>query len=263
VYSNKEMREIMKKYSGESLDTKLVQRIPSDNIVGLLASNYKPEGLKELLKLGGLDGMVNSFLGDYHLTLDEIVNAAKGDFLVSVSDLGLTKRKISLGPGMDSLPTSGPTANVLVVMSVKDKAPFEKIMDAAQRLGSSSQMPMPVTFKLTNDFFVAGSNPVFVDEFLKGGSHDFPFLSKISGHPVGFYLDFSKMITSLRGDTTGNDVLSSSASVWKDLVVTGGEFKDDAIQENVEVNLVDQNTNSLQQLNSYIEKLAAGRKKPF
>jgi len=264
LYSNKEMREIMKKYSGESLDTKLVQRIPSDNVVGLLASNYKPEGIKELLKLGGLDGIVNSFLGDYQLTLDELVNASKGDFLVSVSDLGIKKGKISLGPGMDSLPTNGPTANVLVVMSVKSKAPFEKLMGAAQKLGSSSQLPMAVTFKLTDEFFVAGSNPVLADEFLKGGTtHDFPFLSKISGHPVGFYLDFSKMMSSLKADSSGNDLFSSSANMWKDLIVTGGEFKDDAIQENVEVNLVDQNTNSLQQLNSYIEKLSAGRKKPF
>jgi len=263
MYSNKELSEVMKKYTGSSINTSLIQRIPSDNVVGLLAANYKPEGLREFLKLGGLDGLVNSFLGDYQLTLDELVAAAKGDIMISVSDVGMKKSKVSLGPGMDSLPMNGPTANVLVVMSVNNKAPFEKLMGAAQKLNSQGHMPMDITFKLNNDFFVAGSNPVFVDEFLKGTTHNPAFISKISGHPIGFYIDLNRGISAFAGDSSSGNFLNSSAQMWKDLVVTGGEFKDNAVQEDVEVNLNDQNTNSLQQLNSYIEKLSAGRRKPF
>jgi hypothetical protein len=45
--------------------------------------------------------------------------------------------------------------------------------------------------------------------------------------------------------------------------MTGGEFKENAIVQDVEINLVDQNINSLQQLNTYIDKLSSNRKKPF
>lgn len=263
TYSNKDMSELFKKYSGTALNASLVQRIPSDNVVGVLAANYKPEGLKEFLKLGGLDGFVNSFLGEYHLTLDEVIAATKGDLLISFSDWTTKKTKVSLGAGMDSLPIEKPSVNVLVAMSVNNKAPFEKLIDAGEKLNSSGGLPMGITFKLNNDFFVAGSDPVFVDAFLTGGSHNFPFLSKISGHPVGLYVDLNKMMSSTNRDTTAGDFMTTSANMWKDILVTGGEFKDNAIQQDMEVNLIDQNTNSLQQLNSYIEKLSAGRKKPF
>jgi hypothetical protein len=265
MYSNKDMREIMKKYSGNNINADMVKRIPSDNVIGVLAANYKPEGIKEFLKLGGLDGFINSSLGEYNLTLDQVLAATKGDLLVSVSDVGTKKKMMSLGPGMDSMPISKPTGNILVAMSVTDKAPFQKLVDAGQKLNESGGFPLDVTLKLNNDFFVAGTNAVFVDDFLKGGSHNFPFLSKISGHPIAFYLDLQKLMSSFGndGDSTEGGLMNTSAQMWKDVVVTGGEFKDDAIHEDVEVNLIDQNTNSLQQLNSYFDKLSSGRKKPF
>jgi hypothetical protein len=43
TYSNKEMEELMKKYSGENINVNYIQRIPSENVIGLLAANYKPE----------------------------------------------------------------------------------------------------------------------------------------------------------------------------------------------------------------------------
>jgi hypothetical protein len=262
MYSNKEMSELFKKYSGTSFNSDMVQRIPGDNVVGLLAANYKPEGLKEFLKLGGLDGFVNGFLGDYHITLDEVVAATKGDLLVAV-DLSTKKTKVSLGAGMDSLPIDKSSINVLLAMSVNNRAPFQKLIDAGEKLNSSGGLPISVTFKLNNDFFVAGNDAAAVDEFLKGSSHNIPFLSKISGHPIGFYLDLKKMMSSTNRDTVEGDFMTTSAKMWKDLVFTGGEFKDNAVQQDVEINLIDQNTNSLQQLNSYFEKLSAGRKKPL
>jgi hypothetical protein len=71
------------------------------------------------------------------------------------------------------------------------------------------------------------------------------------------------MMSSTNRDTVEGDFMTTSAKMWKDIVFTGGEFKDNAVQQDVEINLIDQNTNSLQQLNSYFEKLSAGRKKPL
>jgi hypothetical protein len=122
-------------------------------------------------------------------------------------------------------------------------------------------MPTDVTFRLSNDLFVAGSNATMVDQYLKGGKKDFPFLSKIKGHPIALYVDLNRLITTMGADSS--EMMKASRQMWKDLVMTGGEFKDNAIVQNVEVNLVDQNTNSLQQLNTYIDKMSASRKKPF
>ena len=266
MYSNKEMEEVMRKYSGDNINLNYIERIPSDNVVGLLAANYKPEGLKQFLKLGGLDGLVNSFLGKYDLTLDQVVAASKGDMLITVTDVGVKRKMVSLGQGMDSLPINSPSAEVLLAMSVKDKAPFEKLVGVAQQMGKNRQLPAGVTYKFGSDLFVVGTNPGMVDQYLKGGNKEFPFTSKIKGHPIAFYLDLNKLISTFNEqikDTAANSVFKASVEMWKDVVATGGEFKDGAVQQEIEVNMIDQNTNSLQQLNSYIDKVSSNRKKPF
>jgi len=266
TYSNKEMEEVMKKYSGESINASYIQRIPSDNVIGLLAANYRPEGLKQLLKLGGLDGLVNSFLGNYDLTLDQVVAASKGDLLLAVTDVGIKKKMVSLGAGMDSLPISSPTADVLLTMSVNDKAPFERLAGAAQKLSQSGELPTGFVYKIDKDLFVAGTNGVMVEQYLAGGNKNFPFISRISGHPIALYLDVNRLMTSFNNqvrDSASNGLYSASVAMWKDVIMTGGEFKDNAIVQDVEINLVDQNINSLQQLNTYIDKLSSNRKRPF
>jgi hypothetical protein len=162
---------------------------------------------------------------------------------------------------MDSLPINGPSANIFVVMPVNNKAPFEKLIGAAEHALGSGKMPTDVTFRLSNDLFVAGTNPGMIDQYLKGGKKDFPFLSKIKGHPIAFYLDLNRLIASMPKDSS--EIMQASGQMWQDIVMTGGEFKDNAIVQNVEVNLVDQNTNSLKQLNTYFDKMSASRKRPF
>jgi len=167
---------------------------------------------------------------------------------------------------MDSLPMNSPSAEVLLAMSVKDKAPFEKLIGVAQQMGKDGQLPVGISYKFSNDLFVVGTNSGMVDQYLKGGNKNFPFVSKIKGHPIAFYLDVNKLITTFNEqikDTAANSVFKASVDMWKDVVATGGEFKDGAVHQDIEVNLVDQSTNSLQQLNSYVDKLSSTRKKPF
>jgi hypothetical protein len=151
-------------------------------------------------------------------------------------------------------------------MTVNQKDPFEKLTGIAQKMSEAGELPPGLVYKINNDLFVAGTSAPMVDQYLSGGKKDFAFLSKISGHPFVFYLDVNKLITTFNEqvkDSGTIGVYQASVEMWKDVIVTGGEFKDGAVEQNAEVNLVDQNTNSLQQLNAYIEKLASTKKKPF
>ncbi len=266
-YSNKEMAGLFKKYSGNKINSNLVKRIPSDNVAGILAMNYQPEGLKEFLKIGGLDGMINGFLGEMGITIDDFVAANKGDLLVAVTDLAEKEKFISLGEGMDSMRTKSTTAEVLFVTSIGTKAAFDKLMAAGKKITEKEGVPPGVFYNLNSELFVAGSSQANVDQFLKGGGNkDFAFLSKISDHPIGLYIDLNKILTPFNSratDSTARIAYDASVQMWKDIVMTGGEFKDDAIVQEVEVNLVDKNTNSLKQLNSYVDKLSATRKRGF
>jgi len=268
TYSNKEVTELMKKYSGDNINTDYIKRIPSDNVIGVFAANIKPEGIKQLLKLGGLDGLVNSFLGEHGLTLDQVVAATKGDVMITLTDFGVRKKMIKLGEGMDSLPVNSRGGEVLLCMTINDKAPFQKLADAVQTAARSNSFPLGFTVKIENDLFVAGTNPAMIDQYLKGGKKDFPFVSRMSGHPAALYGNLESLFTSILGSDEGigsgsRDSTGTKTILFKDVLGTGGEFKDGAIVQDVEFTMPDPNTNSLPQINSFVDQMSSKRKKPF
>lgn len=59
----------------------------------------------------------------------------------------------------------------------------------------------------------------------------------------------------------GSEMTEASLNMWQDITGTGGEFKDKYSEAEFEINLVDKNTNSLKQLNQYIDKMATGFEK--
>ena len=90
-----------------------------------------------------------------------------------------------------------------------------------------------------------------------------PFADKIGGHPFGLYIDIQKIMKSSQPTVTEAPSLSaleSSMKLWQDVVMTGGEIKDGAMTAELTVNLIDKKTNSLKQINQYIEQLAALKK---
>ncbi|HEY1201044.1 MAG TPA: DUF4836 family protein, partial [Niastella sp.] len=73
AWYNKQLTELIKKYGGEKVSEATINRIPSKNVLAAFAFKYKPEGFKELLKLLGVDGFVNSALGSVNYSTDEFV----------------------------------------------------------------------------------------------------------------------------------------------------------------------------------------------
>src|SRR4030095_9078303 len=100
-YYGEEMQKLLSRYPARPLSADVINRLPSQNVVGMIALNYPPEGLKEFLKVTGLDGMANGFLGRIGYSIDEFVKANKGELLLAVSDLAIiTKEKTTdMGEG--------------------------------------------------------------------------------------------------------------------------------------------------------------------
>ena len=56
---------------------------------------------------------------------------------------------------------------------------------------------------------------------------------------------------------TGKKLLYDlNLAMWQDAYATGGKFRNGAMEQHIEVNLVDKNTNSLKQMNDFFSKLA-------
>jgi hypothetical protein len=230
--------------------------------------NYPPEGIPEFLKFLGVDGAVNGFLSDFNYTVAEFVKANKGDVLLAVTDFDLKKQTMSI-PGMEgqvggSYTTTKPDLQVLFAASINDKPAFEKmvatIKDKIGELPQERGFP-PISYSLNDNWFAAGTSEAQVNQFLAGGNNNWSQSGKLGGHPMVFYVDLQKVLKPM-SDTTqspGSLMINESLKMWENVLFTGGELGGGSMTSTFEVNLVDKSTNSLKQLNLYIDRMAATR----
>ena len=261
-YVGKEMQQMMKNWSAKTVDASVLNRLPSNDVIGVMAANIDPKGLEEFFKAAGFDGLINMALAKQDLTLAELLSATKGEFVLSFSDLTMQKQTAMLPSGSDSATFTyspqRPDFNVLFATNVNQKSTFDKLLNTFSQEGAV----LPFAYKLDDNWFVAGNKTEPVDGFLANKEVKKPFAEKISGHPFGLYIDFQRLLkTNFTEQSTGKSMLAESAAMWKELVATGGEYKDGASTAEVVVNLVDTKTNSLKQLNQYLEKMFQTSKK--
>ncbi len=245
-YAGKELTDLYKKYSGTTLNTDMIKRIPAKDVVFLFALSFKPEGLKEFLKITGLDGFANMGAAKLGLTFDDFIKANKGDILVSVSDI----KKDSNGR---------PNMNALFAASIGDKNAFGKLIEAGNKLAGEMgpDAEKMISYKSDDKFFALGTDKASVDKFVSSANNsNFGFLDKITGSSSAFYLNLPLLMTSLNDqsakDSLDNIAFETTIKTWDNIIATGGGFKDGASTMHLEFNLMDKNTNSLKQLNKYI-----------
>ena len=156
---------------------------------------------------------------------------------------------------------SGPDAKVLFATSINDRAAFDKLIGAFKAQGAddfSKSIP-DINYKLDNNWFAISNSTDYVNKFLAGGNNNLAFANKISGHPFGGYIDIQKIMRSTQGtakDSSAVIAYNASLQMWQDLVITGGEYKNGALSGEIELNLVNKNTNSLKQLSAYFDQLS-------
>lgn len=268
-YVNDQLAALYKKYPSKNLSSEVIDRIPSQNVIAVLGMNYPPEGLKELLKLTGVDGLTNGFLEKANYSIDEFVKANKGELLVAVSDFTMKETKVSI-PGYDGgapteYTTSQPDVKVLFATSINDKPAFDKLITTlSNQLGNDSASFGKINYQLNKDWFAASNSEEYVTKFLAGGSSKQPFTSRISGSSLALFVDIQKILVASKAsskDSTVNEALELSLKMWQDVISTNGEFSGNSSTGLLEINLVDKSTNSLKQLNKYINEMGLIQKK--
>jgi hypothetical protein len=248
TFASKEITDIVKKYSGSSVNMDMIKNIPSNDIIGLLAFNFKPEGITELIRLTGADGIVNSYAQQLGFTLDDFSKATNGDWLLAFTDFKINQ---------DSLRKPG--FNYLFSTGIGDKASFGKIFDAFKKATSMSGDNSEINYLANDKTFVLSNTNSFATQYLNGNNNKFDFADKISGHPIAFYLDIHKILSQFSTlqttKTERKEMLNKSLQMWNNIISTGGEFKDDGFAFHTEINLVNKDTNSLRQLNNYFNEM--------
>ncbi len=265
AYVSKEFTDFLKKYKGGNINTDMIGNVPSQDVVGILAMNYKPEGLKELIKLTGMDGLVNMSIGQMGFTMDDFVKANNGDLMVAFTDLKMKSDSFNnqddQGNTTNSNVYSRPDVNYLFSVGIADKQSFQKLIDAGRKIGDEMGAGNKVSFNLNDKTFAIGNTQQEVNQYMAGSKNKFDFTDKLSGHSIGLFIDLQKILSVFNNDMLTKDddaktIMAESMKTWKNVYYLGGGMDGDAMTANSEINLVDQSTNSLKQLNHYFDEIA-------
>jgi hypothetical protein len=267
-YFGEEMKKLMEKYKPRNVDAALLSRIPSQDVVGVMAANMDPNTLREFLKASGMDGMANAYLSELNYSVDELINATGGQFLFAVTDLTMKSVQVPSYNYMDTVPVMEtrmePDMNFLFASSVHDRASFEKLMNIFKEKAGEQLIPGKVDYKINNEWFALSNHTEFADKFMAGANNKMPFADKITGHPLGMYIDIQRILKTHTGglhNAADSAVYDASVALWQNVVMTGGEYSKGNVTSDISINFVDQSTNSLKQLNQYAEKIYQAQKK--
>ncbi len=262
-YAGKEFSDLLKNYSGESINTDMIKNIPSQNMLGIFAMNFKPEGIKEFVKLTGMDGFINMYAGQMGFSIDDFVKANKGDIMLALTDLNMK----NISGNADDSSMKKPDMNFLFSVSIGDKASFQKLVDAGKKL--STQMgtatDTSIAYGQNDKIFAISNHQHFLNDYLAGNANNkYDFIDKISGNPIGLYVDIHKILSAVNEERSRNAndqvLMDESLKLWNNAYFTGGKFTDGGMTGNTQINFMDQNTNSLQQLSHYLDVIAKTQK---
>lgn len=266
TYAGPAIKDVLKKYAGGNLDESMLKRLPAKDVAMALAFHFKPEGIKELLKVMELEPLINMGLAFVGFSLDDFIKANKGDIMLAISDFRMKTDSVSYKGKDDQdeyIVTSEPKPDFIFAAGVNDKDAFGKLIKAAQKMGSFSDSAVSegkISYNTNNNLFAISNSKDNVDKYLAGGSNNFDFISKISGNPFGAYFNVQTLMKAYVNEATKDSsdriIYDASLKFWDNIYMTGGDYSDGGISYKMEINLLDKKTNSLKQLNQYLAKVA-------
>ena len=254
-YVSDDVAKIYKKYTGGKISEEMIKRMPGKDVDGLMAINFNPEVIREVLKIAGLDGVANSGMSRVGFTMDDVIKAFKGDVFFGVSDFAM-KTDTSNGAMYTG---EKPVFNFVFATSIGDKDAFNKVINAGKKqMGDTADFPF--AYNSNGTYFAVANSKENADKYLASTNTNFDFISKINGQAFGGYLNIQSLMKAFAGeatkDSSGKAALDASMKFWDNISMKGGDMSSDAITQTVEINLVDKTTNSLKQLNQYASKLS-------
>lgn len=262
-YVGGEMKKICKKYSGGKIDEDMLKRIPSKEVAAVFAMHFKPQGIKELIELTGMESMINMAMVFVGFSIDDFIKANKGDVLFAVTGYkpGTDKPVVDTSGGKMTFSIDRPKPEFLFAAAIGDKDAFNMLIRAAKKMSKQEGIAddNQLAYNSNADYFVLSNTKEMVDPYLGNTKNDHAFISKISGSPMGGYVNLQylmKMIPQNEIDSSNRLIYDVSLKTWDDIVMSGGDFSDGGFTYNVDINMMDKNTNSLKQLNNYFGQIA-------
>lgn len=261
-YVGKELAAIYKKYDSQDADLDMLEKYPSGNITGFLLYGFDFRIIGDIVKSTGLDGIANMGLHSSGLTLDDILNAFKGQMMFAASDFAVTKQP---NPYFDGDSITKTDAKWIFAMKVGDKAAFDKVMTSPMLQGMftkqgdhyvmQQEMPGMPAVSITDKLVVSASDKALLEQYLAGKGKaeglDNSFVSKIKGNPLGGYVNFEKIANNIPADeipADGKFVAEQVRNLLKDATMLTHKFDGKVSHSEMVLNFKNEGENSLVQL---------------
>ncbi|MBZ4188803.1 DUF4836 family protein [Niabella beijingensis] len=263
-YYGKELTDLLKKHSGKAIDNETISHLPNQDVLAAFALNYPPDGVRDFLKMLGVDGIANAAMGQLGISAEDFIKANKGSLAFALNDVQVssTPSAVTLGNG-EQIPYEKEHTKLDFVFgsAVGDKASFQKLIDAfnskmKNQLPGGDSLDNSVKNKLGDQWFALGSTDAATDAFLAGNQKP-AYAQSFAGHTFGGYVNLQKAFTTALAnnrDSAYKKNLELSAAFWK-TATAYSDIRDGQAYSKVEVTLADGSANALKQLNRYVDQM--------
>ena len=241
------------KFSSRSLNTDLLAKIPKGNLLGFISFSFDPSVFDEMMNKAGLRNKLDSQLTKKHLSLDTILHAFKGDFLLAAME-----------PEQED-PAQKPKVPVYFVAPIGDLPSYHSVAAAFRQMqdsvkpDSSGHKPnllgnIKTVSGVKDNILVISSTQQNVDAWLNNTEKrntDF-VTTGMKENPVSLLIDFKTMadfVHHMSSQPSGKekkiqDILDSLDT----MIFTGGVMKNGMLETFFELKMTNQKENSLKTL---------------
>ncbi|GAA0531786.1 DUF4836 family protein [Chitinophaga japonensis] len=260
-YAGEALADIYKKYGNNTVDLDMLEKYPSGDISAFVAYGFDLRMIGDIIKSTGTDGIVNMMMGKSGLTLDDVLNAFKGQMVFVASDFEMKKKPLPFYPEDSTMSTD---SKWVFAMKVGDKAAFEKLMNSPMVKGffekqgdqyvPTMQGPNMPAVSINDKLVTAASDSALLKAYLAGNGKaklDNDLTGKIKGNPLGMYVNFEKIMQQIPESEMpedGKPLALQAKNLLKELHAVSQPFNGKMQESQVVLTFKNEQENSLVQL---------------
>lgn len=280
-YPNPMLGALLKKYSGKTINTSLIENYPSNNIDLLVLASFNPDIIGGLLQQLEVEALADGFLEKVGITSKDLYKCLKGDMALVVSDFSVAFVESNpIRPPkspLTSSPFSHPAAKMIFNATIGDVSSFNKLMGKAVESGFIIKTPTGYQsgflmhslglFLHTDDknLILASDSLTYIQYAAKTGKANISgeVMDQLKGKSSAAYVDLDRIIGGfLPADTSaGKPALHTIKATFKDIIATTDNFDGKTLAGKMELRLKDEKQNSLVTLMKLIPTVAEQIKK--
>ncbi|MBC7872412.1 MAG: hypothetical protein H7Y01_00375 [Ferruginibacter sp.] len=243
---------IYNKYPSLSQHQDLVHRLPKGTIMGMMNISFSQEMTRELLEKAGLGEIIDSFKRAVPFDLHLATGVFKSYMMLAVVKTDITNTTDPITSKMGGF-------QVIVALPVADKVKFEKLKatilphwDSLKTLKAGMFKDASFFAKNNEELLVLSLSPETATAFLNNpGTQVMPaWLDTNNSYPLIMNVNIRELIKTLNNKPVrSRDMQEENLfNMFDQLIVYGGKYENESINNTIEFSFTNQTENALKQL---------------